>query len=272
MTMCVSLFLFIGGRLSTIPLAYCTLDSLDIFNPILMVLRPYLTGVLFDLILKFRAALFCLFTTSFSLLVLFFCLPLFLYIISAACVHFCTNVCECKLMRECVSMCVCSWMTGQGLWTLRPGWRIERPLEALWKPLQPALTPSGGRGAREGRSKPERRGQEVDVKRKIRGASTVQGSICGLCRISKRVSVVSKKGIKTRKSMLLWNAGYSKKKNGLKHRPEGLCQAQWHPIPVMLWRISCSKCFQMPVEFLNSELWVFLNNTAAWLLNDFTCT
>lgn len=103
-------------------------------------------------------------------------------------------------------------MTGQGLWTLRPGWRIERPLEAPWKPLQPVLTPSRGRGAREGRSKPERRGQEVDVKRKIRAASTVQGSICGLCRISKRVSAVSKKGIKTRKSMLLWNAGYFRRR------------------------------------------------------------
>lgn len=40
-----------------IPLAHCRLDSLDIFNLILMVLRPYLTGVLFDLILKFKAAL-----------------------------------------------------------------------------------------------------------------------------------------------------------------------------------------------------------------------
>lgn len=106
-------------------------------------------------------------------------------------------------------MCLCSWMTGQGLWTLRPGWRIERPLEAPWKPLQPALTPSRGRGAREGRSKPERRGQEVDMKQKIQGASTVQGSICGLCRISKRVSTLNKKGIKTRKSVLLLNAGYS---------------------------------------------------------------
>lgn len=110
----------------------------------------------------------------------------------------------------CKSMCVCSWMTGQGLWTLRPGWSIERPLEAPWKPLQPALTPPRGRGAREERSKPERWGQEVDMKQKIQGASIVQGSICGLCRISKRVSTVSKRGIKTRKSMLLLNAGYSR--------------------------------------------------------------
>lgn len=50
-----------------IPLAYCTLDSLDIFNLILIVLRPRLTGVLFDLVPKFRAALVLLFrfTTSF---------------------------------------------------------------------------------------------------------------------------------------------------------------------------------------------------------------
>lgn len=39
-----------------IPLTHCTLDSLDIFNLILIVLRLCLTGLLFDLILKFRAA------------------------------------------------------------------------------------------------------------------------------------------------------------------------------------------------------------------------
>lgn len=39
-----------------IPLTRCTLDSLDIFNLILIVLRLCLTGPLFDLILKFRAA------------------------------------------------------------------------------------------------------------------------------------------------------------------------------------------------------------------------
>lgn len=52
--MCVPLYFW--GNIDYIPLAYCTLDSLDIFNLILMVLRPHLTGVLFDLILKFRAA------------------------------------------------------------------------------------------------------------------------------------------------------------------------------------------------------------------------
>lgn len=93
-------------------------------------------------------------------------------------VHLFTNVYEWK--------CVCSWMTGQGLWTLRPGWRMEAP----WKPLQPALTPSRGWGARERRSKLKRQGQEVDMKQKIHRASTVQGSIYGLCRISKRVSTV----------------------------------------------------------------------------------
>lgn len=53
--MCV--FISVYRRGDYIPLACCTLDSLDIFNLILMVLRTYLTGVLFDLILKFSAAL-----------------------------------------------------------------------------------------------------------------------------------------------------------------------------------------------------------------------
>ena len=197
-----------------IPLAYCRLDSLDIFTLFLVVLRPYLKGILFDLILKFRAGLTLSFFYHFlvSLGVLSFgpC------VISVACVHFYADVCERKLVCKRVTMCVCecSWMTGQGLWTLRPGWRIERPLEALWKPLQPTLTPSGGRGAREGRSKPVRRGQEVKVKQKIRGESPIQGSIYGLGRIFKRVSAVSKDSIKSEKSVLLRNTGYSRRKTG----------------------------------------------------------
>lgn len=113
--------------------------------------------------------------------------PLLLRLLCLAfihCVHLFTNVYESKCVW--VQVCVCSWMTGQGLWTLRPGWRIEAP----WKPLQPALTASRGWGARERRSKLKRQGQEVDMKQKIHRASTVQGSIYGLCRISKRVSAV----------------------------------------------------------------------------------
>lgn len=92
----------------------------------------------------------------------------------------------CVMASLCARVCVCSWMAGQGLWTLRPGWRIERPLEAPWKPLQPALTPSRGRGAREGRSKLERGGQEVDVKSE-RSGEHLQ---------SKEVSVVSAEFLK----------------------------------------------------------------------------
>lgn len=135
-------------------------------------LRPCLTGFLFDLYPKFRAGLTSLVLplsplsySSYSALHSFI-------------VHLFKNVYEWK--------CVCSWMTGQGLWTLRPGWRMEAP----WKPLQPTLTPSRGWGARERRSKLKRQGQEVDMKQKIHRASTVQGSIYGLCRISKRVSAV----------------------------------------------------------------------------------
>lgn len=59
MNKCVGLFVSacMKENIHCIPLAYCTLHSLDIFNLILIVLRPRLTGVLFDLILKFRAAL-----------------------------------------------------------------------------------------------------------------------------------------------------------------------------------------------------------------------
>lgn len=58
-----------------IPLAWYTLDSLDIFNLVLIVLRPCLTGALFDLILKFRAALTRpAFPLLFPLRRLFFCL------------------------------------------------------------------------------------------------------------------------------------------------------------------------------------------------------
>lgn len=59
MNKCVDLFVsaYMKENIHCIPLAYCTLDSLDIFNLILIVLRPRLTGVLVDLILKFRAAL-----------------------------------------------------------------------------------------------------------------------------------------------------------------------------------------------------------------------
>lgn len=211
-----------------------------------MGLRPYPT-IFFYLILKFRAALtlspprfpYSL-STLFLFSVLFFTLSM-------------------ELLNWCVSMCACGWMTGQGLWTLRPGWRIERPLEALWKPLQPVLTPSRGKGAGEERSKPERGGQEVDMKQKIRGASTVQESICGLCRISKRVSAVSKKGIKLSSSTVSCCKKLLQKENWLKHSPEGLCQAQWHLVSVMvrkLWKILCSKYFQKPVEFLSLEsLW-----------------
>lgn len=146
-------------------------------------------------------------------------------------------------------MCVWSWMTVQGLWTLRPGWRIERPLEAPWKPLQPALTPPRGRGAREERSKPERRGQGVDMKQKIQGASIVQGSICGLCRISKRVSTVSKRGIKTRKSMLLLNAGYSRVGWTIAlrgyARPNGT---------QLLWWQGC--CEDITVETVSDACWI----------------
>lgn len=118
---CVGLFVSANMKenIHCIPLAYCTLDSLDIFNLILIALRPRLTGVLFDLILKFRAAL------TLSLLPLLFsrtapflsCLAFIRYFISAACVHLHTNVGECKLVhvRMCVFECVCSWMTGQGL-------------------------------------------------------------------------------------------------------------------------------------------------------------
>ncbi len=154
-------------------------------------------------------------------------------------------------------MCVCSWMTGQGLWTLRPGWRIERPLEAPWKLLQPVLTPSRGRGAREARSKPERRGQEVDVKRKIRGASTVQGSICGLYRISKRVSTVSKKGIKTRKSMLLWNVGYSRRRTGCNIALRGYAKPNGTQL---LWWWECSERYHTQNVFIRCLL-------NSWILN-----
>ena len=156
-------------------------------------------------------------------------------------------------------------MTGQGLWTLRPGWRIERPLEAPWKPLQPVLTPSRGRGAREGRSKPERRGQEVDVKRKIRAASTVQGSICGLCRISKRVSAVSKKGIKTRKSMLLRNAGYFRRRTAWNIALRGY--AMPNGTQFLWWRGSSERYHAWNVFrcLLNSWILVVTSNTARQL-------
>lgn len=71
MTVCVFISVYRRENIDYIPLAYCTLDSLDIVNLILTVLRPYLTGVLFDLILKFRAALslyhFLLSLSAFSL-------------------------------------------------------------------------------------------------------------------------------------------------------------------------------------------------------------
>lgn len=57
MNVCLFISVYKRENIHYIPLAYCTLDSLDIFNLSLMVLKPYLTGVLFYLILKFRAAL-----------------------------------------------------------------------------------------------------------------------------------------------------------------------------------------------------------------------
>lgn len=56
------------------------------------------------------------------------------------------------------------------------------------------------------------------MKQKIHTASTVQGSIYGLCRISKRVSAVKVEEYAAVKKQLL--------QNGLKDCPEGLCQAQ----------------------------------------------
>lgn len=275
--MCVCLLISVckEENVDFIPTAYCTLDSLDIFNLILMVLRPNLTGILFDLILKYRAALILSlyhFLPSLMAPVLSSLLSLYYQCSFCAFLHKCVWV---QLCGECFKcMCVCSWMTGQGLWTLRPGWRIERPLEAPWKLLQPVLTPSRGRGAREGRSKPERRGQKVDVKRKIRGASTVQGSICGLCRISKRVSTVSKKASKPGRV-------YCCETLATLEEEERAVTLPWGAMPSPMAPNSCDggvalkdimlEMLQMPVEFLNSELWVIVNNTEKQLLNRFIC-
>lgn len=98
MNVCVCVFISVyrEENIDYILLAYCTWDSLDIFNLILTVLRPALTGVLFDLILKFRAALTLsllppLLYDSFFLV--------FLHIISAAC------VCISALMYVSASLC-----------------------------------------------------------------------------------------------------------------------------------------------------------------------
>lgn len=179
----------IKGNILCILLAYSMSYSLDIFNLILIVLSPCLTGFLFDLYPKFRTVLHWFFHFSLSYCA-FSALPSFVVFIYSQ-MSMSKSVCGCK--------CVCSWMTGQGLWTLRPGWRIEAP----WKPLQPALTASRGGGARERRSKLKRQGQEVDMKQKIHRASTVQGSIYGLCRISKRVSAVKVEEYAAVKNQLL---------------------------------------------------------------------
>lgn len=77
------------------------------------------------------------------------------------------------------------------------------------------------------------------MKQKIQGASTVQRSIRGLCRISKRVSKASVKKKKKKRERHQNADEYAAVKRRLfqravlKHRPEGLCQAQWHPLPVM---------------------------------------
>lgn len=75
--MCVFISVYRKENIDYIPHACCTLDSLDIFNLILTVLRPYLTGALFDLILKFRAALTPLYQFLLSLSA-FFYLPFFI--------------------------------------------------------------------------------------------------------------------------------------------------------------------------------------------------
>ncbi len=90
----VRLFISVYGKenMDFTPLTYCTLDSLDIFNLILMVLRPYLTGVLFDLILKFRTALILslhLFLLSLTALVLSFLLFLYYQCSLCAFLHKC---------------------------------------------------------------------------------------------------------------------------------------------------------------------------------------
>lgn len=117
--------------------------------------------------------------------------------------------CEFRHWCSCVCVCVCSWMTGHGLWTLRPGWRIERPLEAPWKLLQPELTPSRGLRSWGREIKTAQKSPRGRCEAKDPGSIYSPGKDLCLCRICKRVSTVSKKGIKTRKSMLLRNVVYS---------------------------------------------------------------
>lgn len=75
------------GNILCIPLAYSMSYSLDIFNLILIVLSPCLTGFLFDLYPKFRAVLTSL------------VLPLFpsLTVPSLPCLHS-----LCSFIRECL--------------------------------------------------------------------------------------------------------------------------------------------------------------------------
>lgn len=91
------------------------------------------------------------------------------------------------------------------------------------------------------------------MKQKIHRASTVQGSIYGLCRISKRVSAVKVEEYVAVKNQLL--------QNGLKDCPEGLCQAQQGSNcdgrdATIEDNVSQLKWMEMPVEFLIYNQWV----------------
>lgn len=205
-----------------------------------MVLRPHLRGNLFFYLIQE----FFLWNTSLSVLEL---------VLSYLC-RLCACLCSCIEVCDCVFEC--SWLTGQGLWTLRPGWRFERPLEGPWKPLQPILTTSGGGGAEElggrwWRSKPERGGQEVDVKSKRSGEHLQSNEVSVFsAEFLKGSAQWEKKMIKCEKTVLRWNTGYSGK--------EQVETLPWGEMPGPMAPSSCdgasSKCFLMPIEFINSGL------------------
>lgn len=193
----------------------------------------------FDVILKFWVTL--AFLTFLALL-------LFCQCKSCAHLHRCKRVQACVQECNCVYACVSVQLDdGPGSLNTKTWMKVWK---APWSPLEApsanadTLQGGGGRGAGEGRSKPERRGQEVDAKQKIQGASTVQGSIRVLCRISKRVSTVSKKGIKCGKSVVLWNAGYSRRKMGCnvalrRHaKPSGTKFLWWFTVDIKFKMIS----------------------------------
>lgn len=168
MNVCVCVFISVyrEENIDYILLAYCTWDSLDIFNLILTVLRPALTGVLFDLILKFRAAL----TLSLLPPLLYdsFFFGLSSYYQCSLCVHFSTNVCECKLVRDYVSICVCvqldDWPRSLNIKTWMKDWKAPwSPLEAPSASADTLQGPrSWGREIKTGETRPRGRREAKD--------------------------------------------------------------------------------------------------------------